>query len=115
MIGWSWIGKHKDDDDAFIFTLKNPYGVEPTQFLKRKESEYAIDCNPTWGPTFGNGLSDIFIAQKCFNENSCWIENDGKKGYECHPQYKKSLFVNTAGPGESNLFTVEEYEVFTHK
>ena len=27
----------KDDDKAFIFTLKNDHGVEPTRFMKEKK------------------------------------------------------------------------------
>lgn len=40
--------------------------------------------------------------------------NDGIHGYECHPEYKFSLFVNTAGPNKENLFSVLDYEVYTH-
>ncbi len=42
------------------------------------------------------------------------ISNDGTHGYECHPEYKSSLFVNTAGPDEENYFSVLDYEVYTH-
>ena len=95
----------KDDDKAFIFTLKNPHGVEPTIFKKRKESNKAIECNFYHGPSFGN--DDICIIDKCNIENSCIIGNDGTNGYECHSVYTKSLFVN------SIRFTVLDYEVFT--
>lgn len=40
--------------------------------------------------------------------------NDGIHGYECHPEYKCSLFVNTAGPLEKNYCTILDYEVYTH-
>ena len=88
--------------------MKNPHGVEPTRFMKRKESEYAIRCNSYYGPIFGN--PDISIGYYCFN--SCYIDNNGTRGYECHPEYKSSLFVNTAGPDECNRFSVLDYEVF---
>ena len=45
------LSNYKDDDKAFIFTLKNPYGVEPTRFMKRKGIEYAIECCDDKGPT----------------------------------------------------------------
>ena len=82
--------------------------------MKRKESEYAIECNSDCGPIFGN--DDIYIGDNCYNhcykENSHWIDNDGERGYEWHPVYKKSLFVNTAGPDTQNYFTIFDYEVF---
>ncbi len=93
---------------AFIFTLKNPYGIIPTRYMKREEGEYAIFCNPEYGSAFG----DLFICVQCSEENHCYIQNDGERGYECHPEYKSSLFVNTAGPDEKNFFYVLDYEVF---
>ena len=78
--------------------------------MKRKESKYTIKCNSDCGPIFGN--DDIYIGNNCYKENSYLIDNDGERGYECHPVYKKSLFVNTAGPDTQNYFTVFDYEVF---
>ena len=92
--------------------MKNPYGVEPTRFMKRKESEHAIECNPSRGPIFGP--LDMQIADKCNEENECHIHNTGTFSFECHPEYKSSLFVNTAGPDEENNFSVLDYEVYTH-
>ena len=111
------IVENKDDDKAFIFTLKNPHGVEPTRYMKSKKSLYAICCHPRFGPLFrGDGQgSDIAIYDNCNKKNSCWIMNDGIHGYECHPEYKCSLFVNTAGPNKKNLFSVLDYEVYTHE
>ena len=43
--------------------MKNPHGVEPTRFMKRKESEYAIKCDPEYGPFFvpnAGPFQDIF-------------------------------------------------------
>ena len=91
--------------------MKNPHGVEPTRFMNRKGSYGAIYCYPNDGPIFGY---DIFIREHCNKKNICSIRNDGKHGYECHPKYKSSLFVNTAGPDEENEFTVLDYEVYIH-
>ena len=45
-----------------MFTLKNPHGVEPTRFMKRKGSRYAIYCDSGCGPVFGDGWGfDICI------------------------------------------------------
>ncbi len=65
--------------------------------------------NPNYGPEFGN--ADIYICNKC-NTNNCTIYNDGSFSYECHPEFKRSLFVNTAEPYETNKFFVLDYEVF---
>ena len=103
------------DDKAFIFTLKNPHGVPSTRYIKKRNCINSIKCDPRFGPTFTNipiFKFDIFIGDNCNRNNSCYIDNDGTNGYECDPQYKESLFVNTAGPNERNKFSVLDYEVF---
>ena len=102
----------RNDDKAFIFTLKNPHGVKPIRYMKREESRCAIRCDYDNGLIFGE--NDIVIANNCNEENSCFIGNDGRGGYECHPKYKMSLFVNTARFDERNRFSILDYEVFTH-
>ena len=82
--------------------------------MEREESWYAIDCGSEFGPMFGSYGCDILLGNNCNGKDSCYIGNDGTKGYECHPQYKESLFVNTAGPDNLNPFSVLDYEVFTH-
>ena len=86
--------------------MKNVHGVEPTRFMKRKESDCAIKCNPDYGPIFGNYDSDIYIVDNCNRKNNCFIFNDGSRGYDCHPEFKSSLFVNTAGLDKENCFSV---------
>ncbi len=76
--------------------------------MKRKESEYAIKCDYDCGPIFGN---DIWVNNIIYLSH-CSIHNDGEGAYECHPEYKSSLFVNTAGSDEKNLFYVFDYEVY---
>ena len=73
----------------------------------------AIQCLPSWGPIFGNDYGDIAIADNCTKENSCWICNPSYFQYEPHPEYKSSLFVNTAGSDNKNNFSVLDYEVYT--
>ena len=90
--------------------MKNPYGVEPTRYKKREESKYAIQCHRNCGPRFGY---DICISDNCNNGDNCYIQNDGSHGYDCHKEYKKSLFVNTAKPDQVNYFSVLDYEVYT--
>ena len=94
--------------------MKNAHEVSPTRYMKKKESKEAIDCLPNRGPLFGNYTPDIYIRDKCNEENSCWISNSSNFQYECHPKYKSSLFVNTNGPDNSNFFSVLDYEVYTY-
>ena len=93
--------------------MKNPHGIEPIRYMKRDESKYAIKCYSRDGPIFGNyDGSDIYIKDNCNKDDSCYINNDGREGYECHQKYKSSLFVNTSGPDKYNYFSVLDYEVF---
>ena len=97
--------------------MKNAHGVEPTRYMKKENSKTAIDCCSDYGPIFRCGMingSDICIANDCNENDSCWIQNDGTRGYECHPEYKSSLFVETNGPDKKNSFSVLDYEVYTH-
>ena len=95
--------------------MKNPHGVEPTRYMT-KDSKYAITCRGDCGPTFGFDYPnyDILITNNCNNNSNNWIGDPSYFCYKCHPQYKSSLFVNTAGPNSNNYFTVLDYEVFTH-
>ena len=102
--------------------MKNPHGVKPNKYKKREGNGNAISCNPSHGPIFGHYDDeynydldfdfDIFIDDNCNEVDICYIFNDGTKEYECDPQYKKSLFVNTGRPDEENYFSVLDYEVF---
>ena len=78
--------------------------------MKRKESKYAIECDNNCGPIFGD--YDIYIGDHYRKEDKCRINNDDTHAYECHPKYKKSLYVNSAGTDETNKFSVLYYEVF---
>ncbi len=97
---------NKDDDKAFIFTLKNPHRVEPTRFMKRKESDCAIRCMPRKGPLFGRDL-DIDLQEMKIN---IFTQNGEAVSYECHPQYKESLFMKTNA--FNNDASLLDYEVY---
>ncbi len=88
--------------------MKNPHGVEPIRFMKRKESDCAIECDYFCCPLFYDDINMSNGIGKSYRS----IHNDGKHAYECHPEYKSSLFVNTAGPDEENKFSVLDYEVY---
>ena len=94
--------------------MKNRHGIEPSKFMKKKDSNKAIRCNPSYGPRFGYGF-DIYIDDNCNRDNGGSTNfgySDGS--YECSSDLKSSLFVNTAGPDQRNYFKVSDYEVFTY-
>ncbi len=92
--------------------MKNAHGVEPTRYMKKENSKTAINCCPDDGPSFG--YFDIAIDDNCNEEVSCLIAEPSHMQYECHPEYKSSLYVNTDGPNVMNFFSVLDYEVYTH-
>ncbi len=101
----------KKDDDAFIFTLKNPHRVEPSRYFSNKEMKGTICCNHNFGPHFGDEFVGLVVFEKCNEEKSFIFISDDTR-YECHPEYQSSLFVNTAGPDKHNYFFVLDYEVY---
>ena len=92
--------------------MKNAHGVEPTRYMKKENSNEAISCYHDYGPVLG--YDDIAIGDNCNEEGSCLIPEPSNFQYECHPEYKSSLYVNTDGPDYSNFFSVLDYEVYTH-
>ena len=80
--------------------------------MKKKDSTDAIGCRPDYGPIFGYVVYDIGICDNC-NKQRGWTYY-GVGSYECSSPLKSSLFVNTAGPDETNYFKVSDYEVFTY-
>ena len=93
--------------------MKNPYEIEPTRFMKRNESDCAIECWNYYGPVFGNKSScDISLINSFSSEGNCSVKNDGTYAYECHPQYKSSLFVTKHDYRSKNCFSLLDYEVY---
>ena len=94
--------------------MKNRHRIEPSKFMKKKDSNDAINCDPRYGPIFGSG-HDIGIRNNCNRDKGGWTNYGvGYGSYECSSPLKSSLFVNTAGPDETNYFKVSDYEVFTY-
>ena len=63
------------------------------------------------GPRNGLNDNDIELSDNC-DLSLSYISNDGAGCFDCHPQYKCSLFVNTARPDRMNTFKVWDFEVF---
>ena len=94
--------------------MKNLHGIEPSKFMKKKDNNRAICCDPRDGPIFGS-CCDICIHDNCNNNDGGWtIYGYSASSFKYSSPLKSSLFVNTAGPNEKNYFKVSDYEVFTY-
>ena len=82
--------------------MKNPHGVEPTRFMKRKESSSAIYNSYYYGPDF----VDIYLDNYGKRGNMCCIRNNEDRGYDSHPEYKFSLYM------DKDYSSVLDYEIF---
>lgn len=88
---------------AFLFSLANPDGLEPTKLpLKSNSHQCAILYSSGNGPTFGN--VDLHIADNANTSSSS--SSILSRAYEKPPAWK-----NTSLAGERN-FVVTNYEVF---
>jgi hypothetical protein len=69
-VAWDSTDADKTDTLAFLFTLKNPYGIEPTKYpIRERLVQFAVGHNSKEGPTFGSvqhGGVDLFL-QSPFN------------------------------------------------
>ena len=94
--------------------MKNPHGVEPTQYMKKKDSEGAIYCDPENGPIFGKNKesADIYISDICCKEDSCHVNNEYEYEYSCNNKNNSSLYMKTNKSDEKIDFSVLDYEVF---
>ena len=69
--------------------------------MKREVIKYTM-YNFCLGPDLG----DIYMGCHGQKGNMCSIRNNGDGGYDCHPEYKSSLYV------DKDDFSVLDYEVF---
>jgi len=98
----STAGGFKSSTESFLFTLRNPFGIQPTKYIL-KSPQYAIYCEDQFGPTFGNGFdmnvfSDSNLSSRSYFNFPYTYEDSTGRGF--------STFT-----GSSN-FQTEEIEVF---
>lgn len=110
---WDSSNQYKTDKDAFVFSLVNKE-KKPQRFnIASGREQYAIYCNPQYGPTFGGG-HDFFIASNCDTSDSGCNSNLG------HCYRNERAPIGTVERARSLLgggatFKVEEIEVFARK
>lgn len=97
-------GGYTADATAFLFTLKNPHGVQPTKLpVIMSYHSQAMYSHPSYGPTYGNG-HDIYIVDNC-NTNGC--QSSLGSGYT-DPAGNRGAFFT----GQPNGWTVKELLAF---
>ncbi len=107
---WDCDNTYESDPAAFLFTLTNPHGIQPTKFLKNPNQRYSIGHIKSCGPCFGgvgkdgNDFDDIEISTNA---------NENQNSVCSFP----SSYIDTTGMGEllftgTKNFMVEEIEVF---
>ncbi|CAF1581355.1 unnamed protein product [Adineta ricciae] len=110
-ISWGSDNTYKKDPAAFLFTLKNPHGIQPTKFSYNAKIAWSVAHRNSHGPCFGGvkrneeEFDDIII---CSNAN----ERQGSRS--SFP----SSYLDTTGRGETLFtgeknFTVKDIEVYT--
>ena len=92
-VKWDQSSSYKTDSQAFIFSLDN----SEIYYAKNSNPQYAIYCDPNFGPIFGSG-HDFYIQNK-------------STGYENSGSYYDTKGKKYCLSGENN-FKVLDYEVF---
>ena len=101
---------YKEDDQAYVFTLKNPLQTNPVRLKIQREKNIAIRCNPYYGPIFGDRQNCLFqIGSYCNRQYGCYVSTERNDPYEIHSRYQFSSFLNST---PKNWFTILEYEVY---
>ena len=92
---WDQSSSYKTGSNGFIFSLDN------NEIYYNKDNRYNINCNSSYGPTFGGG-HDFYICDSCNSSNSSY-DNSGNSYETNGKQYA------LAG---SSSFLVRDYEIF---
>jgi len=105
---WTSVSEFFTDPNAFIFSLINEESKSFKVFCP-DGGKHAIGCYPNWGPTFGNGWSDIYIADNSNTNNTsvCNLGNTYK-----HPEYPVGTEKAKNILAGSYTFKTTEIEVY---
>ena len=110
-ISWKTEGNWQIVPEAFIFTLKNIFNIEPTKF-NRINDNYGILFHSEWGPCFGNGCPNIGFLEDYSIKNRCYSH------FSVYPSYQDSLGKgNSIFTGDLNnnnkYYKISEIEAFS--
>ncbi len=102
------MSKCKFDPNAFIFSLTDKDNKQLKMKMDSNRLQYAIRCNPEYGPTFGLG-NDIYVAN---NSNTTMDSFSNLSKCYSHPQYAHGTSEAQTFLAESYNFQLAEIEVF---
>ena len=103
-------GQNRDSrcTEAFLFSMVNPHGREPTKIPLTPDShECAISCRADLGPTFGCGDNDKSALQISNHANVSYSESDDDDNIYNFPPERATFFTG------NSRFVVTDYEVFS--
>ncbi|CAF0927909.1 unnamed protein product [Adineta steineri] len=112
-ISWGCDNKYKHDPAAFVFTLTNPHGIQPTKFSKDFNKTFSVGHRENVGPHFGAVVRDgkhFCDFQIC--DNAHWLAGSTSDF--------PTAYIDTTGKGETLFageknFLVQEIEVYKRK
>ena len=81
---WDGVSGHKPDPNAFLFSLTNNEN-EPSK-MKINPGKNVFYCDPSYGPTFGNG-HDIHISSNANTSNGSYSNLGSSYQHHHHHQY----------------------------
>jgi hypothetical protein len=109
-IPWDSDNKYKHDLCAFLFTLTNPHGIQPTKFFKDPKNGFSVAHGGDRGPHFGGVVKD--------GKHFCdfQISSDADQFGGSISDFP-SAYIDTTGKGETlftgtKTFMVAEIEVY---
>ncbi|CAF0824005.1 unnamed protein product [Adineta steineri] len=109
-ISWKRDGYFRRDPAAFLFTLTNAHGIQPTKFFKNSDDTFSVGHTKNSGPYFGGVVQDekhLCDFRICNNAHILQgSTSDFPTAYIDTTEKGERLFA-----GEKN-FLVEEIEVY---
>ncbi|CAF0978635.1 unnamed protein product [Didymodactylos carnosus] len=109
-ISWDCDNYYKMDPAAFLFTLTNPHGIQPTKFFRNSNENYSVVHSKARGPGFGGVVKD----KRHFIDIQIYTNANENQDSNCS---FPSTYIDTTGMGEilftgTKNFMVEEIEVY---
>ena len=105
-VTWDSTGVYKADPNAFLFSLVNALSA-PQLIPVNAGDTYSIQCNASYGPTFGSG-HDLHISSNSNTTASSYSQLNGS--YNCTDESYESYEMYLLA--HSNQFVTCEIEVF---
>ena len=103
-VSWSSVEGIVEAPGAFIFTVTNPAGTEPTKYMV-KDAAHAVFNHPAGGPCFG---SEHDASDDMYGTSDLGCRLDGDKSWTFFEYYE-----DTTGRGEATFTGAWEFDIET--